>query len=102
MELSEFSKRLAQLRINNGSSARDMSLSLGQGATYINNIENGIAFPSMTAFFYICEFLGITPSEFFDTECPDPSKLNELKEEAKELNTMELNHLIEIVRDIKR
>ena len=35
-----FAKRLAQLRNQKGVSARDMSLSLGQGAGYINNIEN--------------------------------------------------------------
>ncbi len=48
-----------------GVSARDMSLSLGQNAGYINNIENGHNFPSITVFFYICEYLGITPKEFF-------------------------------------
>lgn len=42
-----FSKRLAQLRMNKGVSARDMSLSIGQNAGYINNIENGKALPSM-------------------------------------------------------
>jgi hypothetical protein len=34
----------------------------------INNIENGINLPSMQAFFYICEYLEITPKEFFDTD----------------------------------
>ena len=48
-----FAKRLAQLRNQKGVSARDMSLSLGQGAGYINNIENKNNLPSMTVFFYI-------------------------------------------------
>lgn len=47
----KFSKRLAQLHMNKGVSARDMSLSIGQNAGYINNIENGKALPSMTNFF---------------------------------------------------
>ena len=42
-----FAKRLAQLRNQKGVSARDMSLSLGQGAGYINNIENKNNLPSM-------------------------------------------------------
>ena len=46
-----FAKRLAQLRNQKGVSARDMSLSLGQGAGYINNIENKNNLPSMTVFF---------------------------------------------------
>ena len=67
MEQSEFCKRLVELRMNKGVSARDMSLSIGQSPGYINNIENGVNFPSMTAFFFICDYLNITPKEFFDT-----------------------------------
>ena len=37
----EFSKRLCELRLEKGVSAREMSLSLGQSASYINRIENG-------------------------------------------------------------
>lgn len=33
-------ERIAQLRMQKGSSARDMSLSLGQNVSYINKIEN--------------------------------------------------------------
>ena len=35
-----FHKRLSELRIQKGVSARDMSLSLGQSESYINKIEN--------------------------------------------------------------
>jgi len=61
-----FYKRLTQLRNKQGISARDMSLSLGQSESYINKIENGKALPSMSAFFYICDFLKIHPRDFFD------------------------------------
>ena len=61
-----FAKRLSQVRAAKGLSAREMSLSLGQGAGYINNIENGKNLPSMTMFFEICEYLDMAPSEFFD------------------------------------
>ena len=60
----DFAARLAALRETKGVSARDMSLSIGQNAGYINGIENGRALPSMSAFLFICEFLGITPAEF--------------------------------------
>ena len=62
-----FSERLAQLRMEKGVSARDMSLSLGQSESYINKIENRRTLPSMTGFLYICEYFGITPQEFFNT-----------------------------------
>ena len=57
----DFAQRLAQLRTQKGISARDMSLSIGQNPGYINTIENGKAFPTMMNFFYICEFLDVTP-----------------------------------------
>lgn len=59
-------ERLAKLRTQKGVSARDMSLSLGQANNYINNIENKKSLPAMQSFFYICEYLGVTPQEFFD------------------------------------
>ena len=77
MNKQEFSERLSALRINKGVSARDMSLSIGQSPGYINNIENGINYPSMQVFFYICDFLGITPKEFFDTDTVNPTKVSE-------------------------
>lgn len=59
-----FSKRLVQLRMAKGVSARDMSLSLGQNPGYINSIENNKTFPSMSNFFEICDYLNITPMDF--------------------------------------
>ena len=47
MEQADFIKRLVELRMNKGVSARDMSLSIGQSSSYINNIETGVSFPSM-------------------------------------------------------
>lgn len=72
MEKEEFARRMSQLRQAKGVSARDMSLSLGQSAGYINNIENGVNLPSMAMFFYICDYLEVTPEEFFSVELADP------------------------------
>lgn len=102
MEKEQFIQRLTELRMKKGVSARDMSLSLGQSAGYINNIENGINLPSMSVFFYICEYLEITPKEFFDTETADPTKLNELLSAAKGLSSAQLENLIALAKDIKK
>ncbi len=102
MEKAEFAKRLADLRINKGFSARDMSLSLGQSASYINNIENCVNFPSMTVFFYICDFLEITPKEFFDTDTRNPTKANELLSVARYLTNEQLDSLILIAKGLKK
>lgn len=61
----QFAERLTQLRTTKGVSARDMSLSLGQNPGYINNIESGKALPSMSVFFYICDYFQISPRDFF-------------------------------------
>lgn len=61
-----------------------------------------MSFPSMTGFFYICEYLGITPKEFFDTETVVPTKAHELMDAAKGLNGEQLDSLITIVKGLKR
>lgn len=45
-----FSRRLTQLRMQKGVSAREMSLAIGQNSSYINRIENRKALPSMQGF----------------------------------------------------
>ena len=96
-----FSRRLSELRVQKGVSARDMSLSLGQSAGYINNIENGVNFPSMSVFFYICDYLEITPKDFFDLEASNPSKQNELQKVFAKLSQTQIDHLIALAKDLK-
>ena len=102
MEHKDFSQRLSKLRINKGVSARDMSLSIGQSPSYINNIETGISYPSMTTFFYICEFLNITPMEFFYLESVNPAKEHELLLAAKGLDRKQLETLIDLAKGLKK
>ena len=93
-------QRLTQLRMQKNVSARDMSLSLGQANTYINSIENRKALPSMQSFFYICEYLGVTPQEFFDEGNACPVRLRELMDEAKRLDESALVHLLALMREL--
>ncbi len=93
-------ERIAQLRLQKNVSARDMSLSLGQAANYINSIENRKALPSMQSFFYICEYLGVTPQEFFDEGNACPVRLRELLDEAKRLDDNALVHLLALMREL--
>lgn len=96
----EFPLRLAQLRTKKGVSARDMSLSIGQNHAYINNIESGKALPSMTIFFYICEYLNITPADFFDIDSKNPERLKGIIEDLKRLNDKQLDNIAEIVKGL--
>ena len=97
----EFPLRLAQLRQQKGVSARDMSLTLGQSESYISNIENGHNLPSMSTFFYICDYLKVTPKEFFDLESSDPTRLTEITEKLKRLNPEQLALVSKLVDQMK-
>lgn len=102
MEREDFCKRLIQLRMSKGVSARDMSLSLGQSPNYINGIEGGKNYPSMETFFYICDYFGITPKEFFDVDSTNPTKANELMEIIKSLPNEQIDLMIALGKAIKK
>lgn len=102
IEKADFVKRMVELRMAKGVSARDMSLSIGQNPGYINNIECGVNYPSMTVFFYICEYFGITPQEFFETENTNPTKAHALLAAAKGLSSDQLDHLIAIAKGLSK
>lgn len=68
MEEQFIRDRLSKLREEKQVSERKMSLDLGHSTSYIRGITSGRSLPSMSEFLYICEYLGITPSEFFNEE----------------------------------
>lgn len=100
MDLKDVSLRLARLREKKGVSARDMSLSMGQNPGYINNIETGKSMPSLTGLFYICEYLEISPSEFFDLDNNDPARLSQLMQDMKLLDSQQLDTVSAVVKGL--
>lgn len=97
-----FAERLAKLRIARNVSAREMSLDIGQNESYINRIENKLAYPSMQTFFYICEYLKVTPEEFFAVDNPEPEHLRIIMEDLKALNQEQRQHIHGIVKELKK
>lgn len=91
--------RIAKLRMQKNVSAREMSLAIGQNSCYINRIENKRTQPSMQCFFYICEYLGITPAEFFDLDNSAPAALNEVIEILKHLNDSQLRLIKDVANE---
>ena len=87
---SIFAQRLYTLRTEHNISAREMSLAIGQNSSYINRIENKITLPSMQGFLYICEYLKITPQEFFDTGTKYPTTLRTTIDMLNQLDEQEL------------
>ncbi len=93
-------ERLIKLRTQAGCSARDMSISLGQNESYINRIENKKSLPSLSVLFLICEYLGITPKEFFDDSIPYPPKLNGIVEDLKHIDDAVFDSLAVVVKEL--
>lgn len=89
-------ERVATLRTDKGVSAREMSLSLGMAENYINNVENGRAVPSMEVFGYICEYLGVSYSDFFNEEKANPILQNKLLKATTGLQNTQIDNLVEI------
>lgn len=97
--IEAFANRLYQLRKEKSKSARDLSLSLGQSHSYINTIENKKSYPTMANFLYICEYLGVTPQEFFDYDNENPHQSNELYSEIKKMSPKAQKNLLEFIKE---
>lgn len=101
MEVEFVRERITQLRIQKGISEYKMSYDLGHSRGYINNISSGKTLPSMTEFLAICDYFGITPVEFFDTNKANPkvvkeviSAVSQLDEEDLKLTLANVNRLL--------
>lgn len=93
----QFRERLIQLRTGKNVSAREMSLSIGQNVGYINNIENGKSMPAMESFFNICDFLEVTPAEFFDTRIESPRLIGRINAYLEHLDKNSLEDLADLL-----
>ena len=56
----------------------------------------------MSVFFFICEYLGITPSEFFEMDSNNPSKVDAIVKDLKRLNDIQLDTIATLVKDLAR
>ena len=100
MDEKDFALRLAQLREKKNVSAREMSLAIGQNPGYINNIESGKSLPSLPGVFYICDYLGISVSEFFDLDTKNPIKLDAIISDLKKLDDAQFENIANLVKGL--
>lgn len=102
MDKKYIGQRIAQLRGAKKISARSMSIELGQSTEYINQIENGRSLPSVEGLLNICEYLEISPSDFFDTQTKYPLQYKNLFKELDKLDEFELEQIVGLVKLINR
>ena len=101
MDIEFVRERITQLRLQKDVSEYKMSYDLGHSRGYINNISSGKTLPSMTEFFAICDYFGISPVEFFDVKSSNPklsqnvlSVLEQLDEDDLELTLTNIKRLL--------
>lgn len=93
--------RLSRLRMERGISEYKMSLDLGHSKSYIQSISNGRALPSMSEFLYICDYLGVTPKEFFDESLTAPLLSHELSELTSDMSCADLELMIAMAKRLR-
>lgn len=94
MDAKFIQERISLLRTKKGISEYKMSLDLGHSKGYIQSISSGKSFPSVPELLYICEYLGVTPKEFFDEESNNPQLVQELYNLTKDMPEEDLKVLI--------
>lgn len=100
--LQDFAKRLYELRQRKGPSARDMSLSLGFAPNYMHGLESAKNYPAMKAFFYICDFFGVSPMQFFDYEDENPELTDKLYREIRKLDASSKEYVLTLIEGINK
>lgn len=98
-----FRKKVTELRMAKGISEREMSLAMGHSEGFINHICNGYTLPNFTSFLEICEYLQVTPEEFFMELGTRPVTVTEC-EVLKELNDRcggDLSRFLRVLKGIK-
>ena len=73
---------------------------MGQSEGYMTKIENKVSMPSMTVFFYICEYFGVHPKDFFDAGKESPEILQTINNDLNKLSDEQLLHIAAVINDI--
>ncbi|MDO5348340.1 MAG: helix-turn-helix transcriptional regulator [Lachnospiraceae bacterium] len=102
MRTNYIGERITMLRLAKGLSEYSLSKSIGKCESYINKVSSGHITPSLDMLITICEFFGLTLSEFFQEDAPPFSptaaKITSL---LPELSEEELKSLLVIVESMK-
>lgn len=90
-------QRITDLRIKRGISEYKMSLDLGHSRSYMQSITSGRSLPSLPEFLYICEYLDVTPTAFFDDRAKEPILVQKALDGMRELSDKDLLALIGLI-----
>ena len=94
--------RITQLRMQKSVSEYKMSYDLGHSRSYIYNISSGKSLPPMAEFLEICNYLGVTPSDFFNDSNENPILVQSAIEEIKKIDDDDLMLVIGNLRRLNK
>ena len=94
--------RITQLRMQKSVSEYKMSYDLGHSRSYIYNISSGKSLPPMAEFLEICDYLGVTPSDFINDSTENPILVQSAIEEIKKLDDDDLMLVIGNLRRLNK
>ena len=78
-----------------------LGLDLGKSQGYIQSITSGRTMPSMAVFFDICSYFEISPSEFFDPNFKNPSRIHEITNIIKCMSESDQELLLKVLMRFK-
>lgn len=90
-------ERITQLRLEKGVSEYQLGYGLGHSRGYIYNISSGKSLQPMKELSAICDYLGITPQQFFDNDTAHPELLQQTVQKRKGLSAEDLRLIQAIV-----
>jgi len=93
--------RISELRLKKGISEYRMSTDMGHSKSYIQSITSGRAMPSLSEFLYMCQYLGITPRDFFDQNLSNPAKLNQVTGALQMLSDDDLSLILSLIERLQ-
>mgnify|MGYP003276011676 FL=1 len=101
MEPDYITKRITELRLKKGIAEHRMSLELGHSRSYMQSISSGRALPSLTEFLAICDYLNVSPKDFFDEKNPNPVLIEEIMEKLKNLSDSDLTIILTMINRLQ-
>ena len=97
MEYDFIRQRIIELRIKKGVSEYQMSLDLGHSRSYMQNIASGRSKPSIEEFLYMCEYLNVSPRDFFDERKAEPILVQKALDGMRTLSDRDLIFLLSMI-----
>lgn len=94
-------KRITELRMQKGVSELKMSRDLGHSDGYIHHIVAGRSLPSLAEFFYICDYLDVTPAAFFVADGNESLPARLIASEIRDMPEDDLRLLLQLIHKMK-